>query len=244
VVRRAFTLIELIFAIVIMSITVISLPLVMGVDTKARDRNVAQEAVLAASAKLAQVLTYQWDERSLSWIDLAENHQTTARILDDTNFSTTAFDRNGTNSIYRQSGGHRHFFDNVETGIFRVSATAIGDDNVSVVGMDEQSIIYATGSGFQAGFSAAAAGYKKNYQMKVEILRINDARGPVGGVVDYTQTDLTGANRFIFSQTDVGGQTNLRCAKVTIQDGSGNDITTLYGYSANIGEYVVSSRIH
>lgn len=245
--RSAFTLIELIFAIVIMAITVITLPMVMQVDSASRDKNLAQEAILAASAKLSQVLTYQWDERSLSWDDLAENHQTTARLVDGTNFITAVFDRNASN--VRPSGSiHRTFFPLV------TNVTGIGDNNSTlvngfeaVIGMDEQNMTAAALSGFEAGFSADAAGYKRDYRIQVDILRISDALNPAGGAVDYTQPNLTGANRFIFSQTDIhnnpaanpNDQTNLRCAKVSIQDASGNVITTLYGYAANIGEYQV-----
>jgi type II secretory pathway pseudopilin PulG len=246
--RSAFTLIELIFSIVIMAITVISLPMIMDVDSRARDKNLAQEAVLAASAKLSQVLTYQWDERSLSWDDLAENHQTFARILDGTSYSTTAFDRNGT--ILRQSGGHRAFFPAI------TNATPLGDDNATldafgnqiVVGMDDRNMTAAALSGFEAGFSANSEGYKRNYRIQVDILRIHDALSPAAGTVDYNQTNLTGNNRFIFSQTEpvgigAGQNTNMRCAKISILDDTGDLITTLYGYAANIGEYQVHKDI-
>jgi len=246
--RRAFTLIELIFAIVIMAITVISLPMVMQVDSASRDKNLAQEAILAASTKLSQVLTFQWDEASLSWADLAENHQTTARLVDGTDFNTSVFDRNASN--VRPSGSaHRTFFSNLTT------VTGIGDNNNTVdafgnqivVGMDDRNISASALSGFEVGFAADASGYKRKYQMQVDILRINDALNPTGGAINYNATDLTGNNRFVFSQNDIHGnpattpadQTNLRCAKVSIQDESGKTITTLYGYAANIGEYQV-----
>lgn len=242
--RHAFTMIELIFAIVVMSIVVLSLPMIMQTDNSGREKNLAQEAALAASSKLSQVLSFQWDERSLSWEDLSENHQTIARILDGTNAITTAFDRNVTTGA-RVNNGHRIFFNAV------TNATALGDDNTTLVngfeaavGMDEQNITFGANSGFDVGFLASAAGYKKDYQIQVDILRTNDALNPAGGLVDYTQTNLVGANRFIFAQGDAGGQTNLRCARVSIQDSGGKLITTLYGYSANIGEYSVASRVH
>lgn len=260
--RSAFTLIEMIFAIVIMAIVVVSLPMMMQVDNDSRQKNFAQEAVLAASAKLSQVLTYQWDERSLSWLDLAENFQTNARIVDGTNFSTNAFNRvtGATESNISRANRmslNRRFFDINETGAWEVNATSLADNNSTlvngfeaVIGMEEQNITLGSNSGFGAGFTTSALGYKRNYRMSVEILRINDALS-IGGVnpVDYTQSNLTGNNGFVFSQVEPAGiganqNTNLRCAKITITDEDNTSITTLYGYSANIGEYSVASRMH
>lgn len=234
-VRTAFTLIELIFAIVVMSIVMLSFPMIMQVDSDARERAFAQEAALAASAKMAQLLTYQWDERSLDWGDLAENIQTSARLLDDTNHSTNAFARvAGTQS--RVGGGHRQFFPAV------TNASALADDNNTliggrevVVGLDEQGLSFGPGSGFDAGFAAGSFGYKRNYQMQIAIGRVDD-----GSTVDYTQPNIG----FVFTQGDVGGQTNLRVAEVSIRDGDTNRVLTrLYSYAANIGEYQAYSRI-
>lgn len=64
-VRYAFSMIELIFAIVIIGITVISLPMMTQVTAKGADSNLVQEAIFAAAAKLNEAVTYRWDENSL-----------------------------------------------------------------------------------------------------------------------------------------------------------------------------------
>lgn len=63
--RSAFTMIELIFAIVIIGITVVSLPLVTQTTSKGVENSLAQEAIFAAATQLAQAQTYRWDENSL-----------------------------------------------------------------------------------------------------------------------------------------------------------------------------------
>ncbi len=63
--KSAFTLIELIFAIVVISISVVSLPVMSQVVSKGIDTNLVQEAIFATSAKLNDAVTYSWDENSI-----------------------------------------------------------------------------------------------------------------------------------------------------------------------------------
>ncbi|PHQ90775.1 MAG: hypothetical protein COB42_04550 [Sulfurimonas sp.] len=63
--RFAFTMIELIFAIVIISISVLSLPMMNQVISDNIEGSITQEAIFAASAELNQIISYHWDENSL-----------------------------------------------------------------------------------------------------------------------------------------------------------------------------------
>ena len=63
-VRSAFTLIELIFAIVVISITVISLPTMNSVISTGIEGNLVQESIFAASTKLNEITTAHWDDNS------------------------------------------------------------------------------------------------------------------------------------------------------------------------------------
>lgn len=62
--KAAFSMIELIFAIVIIAITVISLPMMTQVTSQGIERNLVQEAIFAASAELNQALSFRWDRNS------------------------------------------------------------------------------------------------------------------------------------------------------------------------------------
>lgn len=64
--RASFTLIELIFSILIISIAVISLPLMSQISSKTIEDSFAQEAIFIASQKLNLALSYHWDDNSLS----------------------------------------------------------------------------------------------------------------------------------------------------------------------------------
>ena len=59
--RAAFTMIELIFAIVVVSIAVISLPMMIQTTSKGIEDNIVQEAIFAASAELMGATSYYWD---------------------------------------------------------------------------------------------------------------------------------------------------------------------------------------
>lgn len=79
--RSAFTLIELVFAIVVISIAVMSLPVMVRITSDQMESNIVQEAVFAASAELTGALAYYWDRRSME--DMYDNNLTyTERVID------------------------------------------------------------------------------------------------------------------------------------------------------------------
>jgi prepilin-type N-terminal cleavage/methylation domain-containing protein len=75
--RYAFTLIELIFAIVIIAISVLALPMMTQVTSKAISSNLVQEAIFAASAELNGVVAAHWDENSM-----IDDPNSLARVID------------------------------------------------------------------------------------------------------------------------------------------------------------------
>ena len=78
--RHAFTMIELIFAIVVIAISVISLPTMIQTTSDGMEGNLAQEAIFAGSAQLNEATTYTWDERSTNDMNISE----LARIVNTT----------------------------------------------------------------------------------------------------------------------------------------------------------------
>lgn len=75
--KSAFTLIEVIFAIVVVSLTLLTLPMVTQVTSDEVEDSLAQEAIFAASAELNEALSAQWDENSLK----DENLSVYARVI-------------------------------------------------------------------------------------------------------------------------------------------------------------------
>lgn len=64
-VRSAFTLIELIFAITVIAIVVLSLPRITATTQQTMEQNLIQEAIYAAATELMAVTAGYWDENSM-----------------------------------------------------------------------------------------------------------------------------------------------------------------------------------
>jgi prepilin-type N-terminal cleavage/methylation domain-containing protein len=62
--RAAFTLIELIFAIVIIGIAAVSIPTISQITHSGVEQNLAQEAILLSSAEIVKTVSGKWDENS------------------------------------------------------------------------------------------------------------------------------------------------------------------------------------
>jgi prepilin-type N-terminal cleavage/methylation domain-containing protein len=62
--RCAFTLIELIFAIVVIGITMLALPTIMLQDANSQEKSLFQEGIMLTTTKASQVLTFPWDPLS------------------------------------------------------------------------------------------------------------------------------------------------------------------------------------
>lgn len=221
--RKAFTMIELIFAIVVIAITVISLPMMMRVNQNAMESNVVQEAVFATSAKMMQVLSYPWDEHSVSSTDPGVYAKIVAIPGGSTvyNRKYNMYDQTDTNGSFRIGAiiedGHRMFHNYLSP-----------DANITNLGQQFGVDAIDTQSQNNINFSNAAAtatGYKNIYTMDVNVSYIPDTGTP-----------------FVFSNTGSNTASNMKLVTVDIKDDKGNILTLLRSYSANIGEIDFAKR--
>jgi len=191
VVKSAFTLIELIFAIVVIGISVVSLPMMNQVTTKSIEGNLVQEAIFIASAELNQAVTAYWDGNSL------ENNNSLARVIDDgtCSLSTAINPRQKLGHINQPY--HRRCLDSTAFTLGTVAGIQSLDDMVQgVENLNDE--------------DKASSGYKSTYTTQVEVTR---------------PANFNGSN------------INIKEIKVTIRDKtSGDTLTVLKTYSANIGE--------
>lgn len=149
--RFAFTLIELIFAIVIIGITVISLPTMTQVSSKNIENSLVQEAIFAASAELSQALSFYWDENSI------ETSNTLARVI-NLNFDNC-------DPITKLRPGHinqakhRRCLDDNTTTSFNAAGGVITDLN------DAEH----TETSIYSAFTSDADGYKQDYNSSLSL---------------------------------------------------------------------------
>lgn len=147
--KAAFTLMELIFAIIIISIAIVSLPLMIQINADGVEKSIVQEAIFAASAELMGATSYYWDARSIE--ESAISHL--SRVIDV---------GGDCNPITRQRVGHvgrRCLDSSVAAGVNYYSANATLGLNSTV----------HTAQNMFDNSAAQAAGYKQQYQSIMEI---------------------------------------------------------------------------
>jgi prepilin-type N-terminal cleavage/methylation domain-containing protein len=202
--KSAFTLIELIFAIVIIGISMISLPMMNQAISKGVEGNLVQEAIFAASAELNQVVSYHWDANS------TENSDNLAKVVwtSSNDCDTTTKLRLG----HVSQPLHRRCLDNNASA--PTPTGSLGSDSI-LDDIDDN--INTTAVTIFTGTAGTSSGYKKNYRSTTNV----------------TYADF--GDQTIVNPTTAATK-NMKKVTVTISDTSGNTVTLLNTYSANIGE--------
>lgn len=212
--RLAFSMIELIFAIVIIGISVLTIPTMTEVNNTSISENLKQEAVFAASAKMMQVLSYNWDEHSRQAgidnekiVDIPGGTAIYARINADNNRTIRVGNIDEDN--------HRSFFEyNVTNSL--ISVFGVDDDNTTLA-MDE---LAAANVAF-INNGASDSGYKDSYSTSVAV-----------GFQSDTSTNL--------GQALSPNNSNLKVLRVSVASNRDpNNPVVLYAYSANIGTFTI-----
>ena len=186
--RFAFTMIELIFAIVIIAIAVVSLPIMTAATQKGVEENILQEAVYAASSQLMNILSAYWDENSMK----DGNISLYSRVIDiDNDCNATTKLRPG----HIAQPFHRRCLD-------ELTVTPL---------------------------NASGGNY---YSLKDAEHDLNNT-----DIFDYPNPDATGYKNTYTSIIKVfPNDHNTKKITITVNNSSGDTITKLITYSANIGE--------
>jgi hypothetical protein len=94
--RLGASMIELVIAIVVMGIAVMSLPLILTQSQNSNAMALQQEAILATKTKLGYLLSYEWDANSYDALaSVSRVLNTTASASADSDFNTTTTRRTG-----------------------------------------------------------------------------------------------------------------------------------------------------
>lgn len=228
--RYAFTLIELIFAIVIISVVVISMPIMMKSNEDAIQANINQEALFAASAEIIQALSYPWDTHTID----STNPNTYGKMVYVNTGDSSYFRRDSNNTLdanssFRvgsiQEDNHRRFH------YYTLPDANISTSNIINNGTGAKYALNDIGTQnipFVNGFSSST-GYKQQYSMDLNVTYVPD----------------TPTSPYIFpasGTTTYATASNMKLITVNIKDQSGNSITLLRTYSANIGEFDIAKR--
>jgi prepilin-type N-terminal cleavage/methylation domain-containing protein len=211
--KSAFTMIELIFAIVIIGISVISLPMMIQATSKGIENSIVQEAVFAAAAELNQAVTYHWDENSME----VNATDLLARVIEIT---PNDCEHNASSPNYRRRLGH--ITQDKHRRCLESSATGAANNNINdtVDALEDANgttTIYINNAGGTTEFDSA--GYKQDYNATITV----EPNAIFNGVANANMKKIT---VYITNETN----------PIT------NPITKLVTYSANIGEIDYSKR--
>ncbi|MDD2449211.1 MAG: prepilin-type N-terminal cleavage/methylation domain-containing protein [Sulfurimonas sp.] len=169
--RRAFTLIELIFAIVIISIAVISLPMMTQVNNRGIENSMVSEAIFAASTELMNASAGYWDANSMH----DNNRSHLSRVID----IGSMCENNSSSPRHRLRPGH------IAQPLHRRCL-----DSSTIVAVNEPNNIYPnlnnavhTNRHMFLSTNPQASGYKDNYKSSLFVEQIND--------IKYMQIEVT-----------------------------------------------------
>ena len=212
--RSAFTMIELIFAIVIISISMLALPMVMQIDAKNQEDALFQEGILITTTKVSQALTFPWDPNSSPGGAL----MSLSNVLDTGSASAGVARVAGTD--FRVG----HFQETIRRRMTPVSAPraalAIAGGTNSVA--NQHGNVEVLGGGQYT--------YKKQWSAATTVTYVSD-------FTDFTQTAI--AYDFPTNAGAGGGTTNIKMIQVIATDvtpGSAGNSIELTSYASNIGE--------
>ena len=166
--RYAFTMIELIFAIVVIAIAVLSLPTMTGATQKAIDESIAQEAVFATSASLMGAGAGYWDEYSMQDVAVSKFSRV-LNVSGDCNTSTKL--RPGhINQVY-----HRRCLDDTTVLPFDMAYDINGIYDLDDVSGSSNLFTFTTTS---------SSGYKKTYTNNISVSRNGNVKTIVSTISD------------------------------------------------------------
>ena len=240
-VRKGFSFIELLVSIVVIGIVFMSVPLILTETEKSNTFSIRQEAIMAGTTSIVNILGYRWDE--------ADTNQTLnggfAKVCDVTD---GAADLNRSVTDLNRRIGHfrgeyrRKFFD--YTFIFwgTPDPQGIRTDGITFatpvasLGMDPaDGGVYDDIDDFNGATSTVTGGsrqdYKLNYALSTAVYYIDDSYS-----YDQSPTPAT----WSIPNSDAGNMTNIKMVRVTVSAAGENMV--LEAFSSNIGEYKILHR--
>lgn len=223
-IRKAASMLELVIAIVVMGIAVMSLPLILTQSQNANAVALQQEVILATKTKLGYILSYEWDANSY------DANASVSRVL-DTNGSTSANAAFYTTTTHRI--GHVIADNRRRLGDNMASPTADGGANWGNVALNDIDDFDVKSE--NTTVVAADMDYIFNLELNSTVQYISDA--PSAGT--YNNQDIN----FSFNAASApANPTNIKMITVRTRDTSNNVNVVLRSFASNIGESTFAKR--
>ncbi len=216
--KKAISLIELVFAIVIIGIAAMSFPLILTQTSDNIKMALQQEAILNAKAYIGIILSHPWDTSSTTSPDIYGGRAMvldTTRSTADNEFDTTTHERTG----HIEGYGRRLMLVNNTGNLVRPEGVNIGNFNNAVENLRVAATV------------ATDLDYILNFSLTPTISFVSDQ-------ANYAQQDIS----FVFNIRPAGGTTNIKMINMQALSVADGINIVLRAYSSNIGEYFLLER--
>ena len=218
--RKAASMLELVIAIVVMGIAVMTLPLILTQSQNSNALALQQEVILATKTKLGYILAYEWDANSY------DANASVSRVLNTTNSASADSDFNATTTRrigHVSADNRRRLRDDMASPTPSGSASW---GNAALLDMDDfhNKVEHTT-------VVAADMDYVFNLELNSSVTYINDS-------ALYTNQDIN----FTFDASSTpANPTNIKM--ITVQTTGENGINiTMRAFASNIGESGILSK--
>jgi Tfp pilus assembly protein PilV len=232
--RRAIALIELIFAIVVIGITLLAVPNLLSTTTKASSSAITQEAVSNGASHLEMILSQYWDEQS------SKAYDNPILYVSGGNSKLNEAKDSFNNPIGRRVGSNketprRFAKDKSGNKIFATPPSNFGFDGAETIADDIDDFANSNYSLVNRENADVSVGEYKDTRVNIStmVYYIPDNANYSSSSVVFNNPFSNKANR----------STNIKAIKVTIT--SPNDTNkkiVLNGFSCNIGSQKLRRR--
>ena len=241
--RKAIALIELIFAIVVIGITLLSVPNIIKTTTKASSNIVTQESISILTSHLNMVMAQFWDENST-------NPKYNNPILKVEQENTTLSEANDTKgySLGRRIGSaisspRRYATDINGTKLTATKVTNLGKDNNETDSDDIDDFDNTNSTLVDRNSTSSQLGdYKdRTVQVSTRVNYIFD--NPTSAGLSYNANSIDFNDPFNLSKVSSTQSTNIKTISVTLNTNNTNNKTiVLRAFSCNIGSSRLKER--
>jgi prepilin-type N-terminal cleavage/methylation domain-containing protein len=228
--RSGFSLIELVLAIVIIAISVMTIPLMLSQSANSISFALTQDSILAARTKMGNILSYEWDANSSD----STGSDTVIRVLDvingDADLNRTALydvDINRRIGHVIEDKRRRMYEGNLTNKSFPSPDVNLAT-KTSINNFHNENVMMLSGSGLD---------YVRDFNMSTKIWYLNDG-------ADYNATIINDFDFVVTAKsdiTDINKSTNIKMIEIDVSSDDGQDFK-FRAFSCNIGQSTLEER--
>lgn len=224
--RTGFSLIELVLAIVIIAISVMTIPLMLSQSSNNNAFSIMQESILAARTKMGNILSYEWDRNSVE----TNSSITYIRIL-DVDAGDSELDRNMSTVDENRRIGHvardfrRRLHEGNETSKTFPSEDSL-DANMSALNHFNGQILGNSLDGNSSTFDYVI----RDFNLTTTVSYVSDSADYSASTINF---DFNVSSRADID--DVNNSTNIKMIEIFVQSKSGQPFR-FRAFSSNIGQ--------